>query len=273
MASSTPSELKSRVAESASRAQAFQVMKTLADETRFEVYCLVQDSPTPLSVHEIAERLGLHPNTVRPHLERLREAGLVTIEPVLSGKVGRPVHLYSATPRRPAALVGERALRVLRGVIAETLGELISEYGASPGDAYELGRIWGRQIRESAEHSRESSDRTGKPADSSTKRRASGRRPSPDRDAESWKRAASALVDDLDLLGFEPGVESDGESFVVVFGDCPYRDLARSSPEIVCTVHKAICDESLACAASDMEVLEFQSIEDGEPCRMRVGRD
>ena len=37
--------------------------------------------PRPLATAELAERLGLHPNTVRPHLERMREVGLVELPP------------------------------------------------------------------------------------------------------------------------------------------------------------------------------------------------
>ncbi len=247
------------------RGEAFRVIKALADETRFEIYSIIQDSPTPLSVQQIAARVGLHPNTVRPHLEKLKESGLIKTETSLSGKVGRPVHLYSPTPKRPAALLGDKALRILRGVIAETLSELITTYKATPEDAYEMGRVWGRQIRNSAEFDGAKTGNSSKRPRSAEKNKAKA--------ADSafvLRRSEAVLSEDLELLGFEPSVENLEEGALVYFGDCPYRDLANSAPEIVCTVHKAICDESLRCAGEGVEVVEFNSIEAGKPCRARL---
>jgi predicted ArsR family transcriptional regulator len=255
-----------KAVKASSRNEAFQVIKALADETRFEIYCKLQDSPTPLSVQEIAAKMGLHPNTVRPHLDRLKDSGLVAIESELSGKVGRPLHLYSVTPKLPGALIGDRALRILRGVIGDTLGELISEFRTRPEEAYELGRMWGRQIRSSAgtpDHGEREPQKgrvsSGKARDSRATKIGDGR------------RSIAVLSEDLELLGFEPTVEKIDDDTVVLFGDCPYRDLAQAAPEIVCTVHRAVCDESLKCAGEGVEVKEFHSIESGEPCQAHLG--
>ena len=48
---------------------ALPVLKALGDDTRFGIYRELTLSPTPLSASEMAERVGLHANTVRPHLE------------------------------------------------------------------------------------------------------------------------------------------------------------------------------------------------------------
>ena len=42
----------------------------------------------------IAESLGLHVNTVRPHLERMRDVGLLEVQSDNRGSVGRPQHRY-----------------------------------------------------------------------------------------------------------------------------------------------------------------------------------
>lgn len=74
------------------------VYKALGDETRYELFSILLESPGALSTAELAGRLGLHPNTVRPHLERMRQAGLLELEIGGNGTVGRPCHRY-----RPAA--------------------------------------------------------------------------------------------------------------------------------------------------------------------------
>jgi DNA-binding transcriptional ArsR family regulator len=70
------------------------VLKALGDETRYAMYRELATSTAPLSAPELAERLGLHANTVRLHLDRLRDAGLIDAEAVHRGTVGRPQHLY-----------------------------------------------------------------------------------------------------------------------------------------------------------------------------------
>ncbi|MDZ4827017.1 MAG: helix-turn-helix domain-containing protein, partial [Actinomycetota bacterium] len=77
------------------------VLKALGDETRFSMYRELAGSTRPLSATELAERLGLHTNTVRLHLERLRDAGLVDVEAVHRGRVGRPQHVYSLAAGAP----------------------------------------------------------------------------------------------------------------------------------------------------------------------------
>ena len=51
------------------------VLKALGDETRYAMYRELARSTAALSASELAERLGIHANTVRLHLERLREVG------------------------------------------------------------------------------------------------------------------------------------------------------------------------------------------------------
>src|SRR3954453_6505441 len=74
------------------------VLKALRDETRFSMYQELASSTAPVTASQLADRLGIHANTVRLHLERLREAGLVDVEPVHRGTVGRPQHVYSLAP-------------------------------------------------------------------------------------------------------------------------------------------------------------------------------
>ena len=75
------------------RAPRLDILKALGDNTRYAIYLEVARSAVPLSTAEIAETLDLHPNTVRPHLERMREVGLLEVETEERSGVGRPQHL------------------------------------------------------------------------------------------------------------------------------------------------------------------------------------
>ncbi len=55
-------------------------LSALAQENRLDTYrLLVQAGPDGLAAGEVAASLGLSPNTLTFHFDRLREAGLVTV--------------------------------------------------------------------------------------------------------------------------------------------------------------------------------------------------
>jgi DNA-binding transcriptional ArsR family regulator len=55
-------------------------LSALAQDNRLEAYrLLVQAGPEGLPAGEVAARLGLPPNTLTFHFDRLRQAGLVTV--------------------------------------------------------------------------------------------------------------------------------------------------------------------------------------------------
>jgi ArsR family transcriptional regulator len=62
------------------RSDAIAALAALAQEHRLEAYrLLVQAGPDGLSAGEVAAAIGLPPNTLTFHFDRLRQAGLVTV--------------------------------------------------------------------------------------------------------------------------------------------------------------------------------------------------
>jgi predicted ArsR family transcriptional regulator len=78
------------------------ILKALGDNTRYAIYLELARSPLPLATAEIAEMLDLHVNTVRPHLERMRDVGLLRVDIDARGAVGRPQHRYSLADDAPS---------------------------------------------------------------------------------------------------------------------------------------------------------------------------
>ena len=183
------------------------MLKALGDETRFAMYRGAGALDPPLSASELAERLGLHANTVRLHLERLREAGLVDVEAVHRGTVGRPQHLYSLAPARRALGFDPPAHALLAGLLAAMAERL----GADAADADETGRAWGAEAG-TPHHGRAA--------------------------------ASSALDAELAQLGFEPARRDrrPTASARIDFLHCPFRELAEAYPELVCNLHRGICE-------------------------------
>lgn len=69
----------------------------LAQPTRARLFATLNDLRRPASTEELAAELGLHPNGVRTHLERLQEAALVLRERERQAR-GRPRDAWTISP-------------------------------------------------------------------------------------------------------------------------------------------------------------------------------
>lgn len=185
-----------------------------------------------MSTAEVAEALGLHPNTVRPHLERLREAGLVRIEKESQGTVGRPQHRYVISAAAPSPSGESPAYSAL----ADMLASLASGLGAGAGEALETGRE--RAMRGAAP----------------------GAEPGPG-------ACVPALVEALEKLGFDLSTVGDAANVTVSFTRCPFQDVAEAHPEVVCHLHQGLV-EGLVERIGGAEVERFCTLSDREPCQV-----
>ena len=62
------------------RQDAVAILAALAQDNRLDIFrLLVQAGPDGMAAGQVAERLGLAPNTLSFHFDRLRVAGLVTV--------------------------------------------------------------------------------------------------------------------------------------------------------------------------------------------------
>ena len=52
-------------------ASRLDLLKTLGDNTRYAIYLELARAPSPLATAQIAESLGLHPNTLRSRIKKL----------------------------------------------------------------------------------------------------------------------------------------------------------------------------------------------------------
>jgi predicted ArsR family transcriptional regulator len=155
----------------------------------------------PAGTTELAERVELHPNGVRIHLERMEQAGLVQRARVRQQR-GRPPDAW----------------RIAAG----------AEPGGSPPRAYQdLGRWLARAFRSSTRATR-GIEVTG---------RQIGRELSPEGvtgDADSFETSLTAL-------GFQPTVSASVDGRVTYcLGNCPYRDAVRENQPAICALHKGI---------------------------------
>lgn len=181
----------------------------------------------PVRVADAAARLGLHPNTVREHLEALVALGLVEHTTETPSGRGRPAALYRPSGADPTVPV--RAFTALATVLAGQLARV----SAHPGrDARAAGIDWGRDLVGESRSEREDPHR--------------------------------AVLDALTRLGFAPDHGRPDASAVrpgIALRRCPLLDAARRYPGVVCQVHLGIVVGALeklgAAAGPGVELVPF----------------
>ena len=213
------------------------VLKVLGDNTRYGIYLELARAARPLVTAEIAETLGLHPNTVRPHLERMREVGLLEVTTDARGEVGRPQHRYSLAPDAPSLGLEPPTVPLLARMVLAMAERL----DASADDAAAVGEGRGRPA----------------PRATPTRHRRS-RRSSP---------TSTALAS---TPSSPPMSSTRPTSAIVAFANCPFAAFAATHPELVCGLHRGLVAGFVA-AMGDAEVREFCPLAHRTPCQVSIG--
>lgn len=181
--------------------------------SRLDLLHLLREDGTA-TVAALADRTGLHENTVRTHLDRLVEAGAALREPEVRTVRGRPRMVYRAVvdPDGTAADPGP-ARRLDEAAARSGLTRLLLDaYGAAEPDVAGAAVAAGERML---------STLPGAPEPAVAPRGPDAQR--------------RALDGHLDRLGFDPVPDADGAT--VRLWRCPFLDLARARPEVVCGVH------------------------------------
>jgi predicted ArsR family transcriptional regulator len=203
---------------------------------RREVLRLLRSSPAPLSIVTIADALGVHPNTVRFHLDSLVADGQV--EQVEKGRKGpgRPPLMFQAVRQMDRG--GTRHYRVL----AEILATALSAERNPRAKAVAAGRAWGRQV-----------DHRSRP-----------------KRAASADEAIDRLVGVLDDLGFAPERRTAKGKQQVALRHCPFLELAETRGSVVCPVHLGLMQGALETWAAPVSVDRLDAFVEPDLCLAHI---
>jgi predicted ArsR family transcriptional regulator len=213
-----------------------EIHKALADDTRFRLYRYLRLVDRPVSVREMSRRLSLHPNTLRPHLRRLEEAGLVGHQVRKTTGVGRPQTLYRAADppgdeSRDFRLLAEMLCGLVRtsrevdratGLAREWGGYLVAQGGPKPGV-----RLPARQN-------------------------------------------LARLQDAMARAGFDPRFRRVGSHVEVTLRDCPFRELTEDYRDLVCSLHQGLVEGMLGGLKPGLALREFKPFAERGICRLRA---
>lgn len=212
-----------------------EVHKALADDTRFRLYRYLRLSGRPVSVRELSARLSLHPNTLRPHLRRLEEVGLVGSEIRKGAKVGRPQTLYAVAAREDEGASDYRLL-------AEILAGLLTGQ-RSRDRAQELAREWGGYLVAQG-----------------------GPKPGTRLPA---RRNLAVLQEAMARAGFDPRFRRLTPSTVEIsLRACPFRDLVDDHRDLVCAIHRGLVEGMLRGLKPPLSLAEFAPLAERGVCRL-----
>jgi predicted ArsR family transcriptional regulator len=197
---------------------------------RRQVLRVLRASPDPMSIVAIADVLGVHPNTVRFHLDSLAGDGQVEqVEPGRKGP-GRPPLMFRAVRQMDRG--GTRHYRLL----AEILTAAFAAERDPRAKALAAGRAWGRKL-------------DSLPAD-----------------ATSAEDAIDHLIDVLDDLGFAPERRATNGEEQVGLRHCPFLELAENRTSVVCPVHLGLMQGALETWGAPVAVERLDAFVEPDLC-------
>jgi predicted ArsR family transcriptional regulator len=194
--------------------------RALGSASRAAILRLIRAADAGLTINDIVERMALHPSTVRAHLERLVEAGLLVRARAGGGLPGRPAWRYRVAAPEPAPAPYRDLAAALLDHLAAT-GE-----GSAAADT--AGRAWGRRLAAAAE-----------PADP----------------VATVIGVLRRLGFDPDR---PPAGEPRADRVEIHLRACPFLELVGEQPDVMCSVHAGMIRGVLraAGAADARAVLE-----------------
>ncbi|MGW2646940.1 helix-turn-helix transcriptional regulator [Streptomyces sp. NPDC001393] len=192
-------------------------MTTRQRPRRREVLDVLRAAPSPLGVAETAERMGVHPNTVRFHLDTLVAEGLVERRAEPSSGPGRPRTVYTARPGMDRG--GMRDYLLLARILLSRWAS--ADPATAREEALQTGRAWGGHLVQ----------------------------PPPPFEEPTADRSVAALLALLGELGFAPRAEGADESGapprLIRLRHCPFLELAEEHGRLVCPLHLGLMQGAL----------------------------
>jgi predicted ArsR family transcriptional regulator len=223
------------------------VSRTLGGH-RDDVLAELRRSAVPLTIAEIAHRLGIHPNTVRFHLTTLTRRGRAEQARITNRGRGRPALAFTARRRMDPG--GPRNYRLLAAIFAT---------GLAAGDdaiarATEAGRRWGMSLVEAPTRSAGSADRD----DSAVAPRPSAR------------AAIDRLMTLLRELDFAPERRGGAGGVRIGLRHCPFLELADGQSRLVCPAHLGLMQGAMTALRAPVSVERLEPFAEPDVCLVHV---
>jgi predicted ArsR family transcriptional regulator len=197
------------------------------------ILSMLRETARPLSITDIADRLDVHPNTVRFHLDLLIDGGRV--ERVLGAPTGpgRPPMLFRV--RREMDRHGPSNYRLLAEILTSNLAATTLNPATA---ATALGRSWGASLAD---------------------------QPLP-RAAATKGEAVTRLVCLLDDLGFAPEPDKGGRTSQIRLRHCPFLEMINEHADVICPLHLGLMQGAIKAMTAPVTVSRLEPFVEPDLC-------
>lgn len=202
----------------------------LAQRTRARLFTLIAELRRPIGTAELAERLDLHPNGVRIHLERMEQAGLLSRARETRGR-GRPRDAWVIAPEAEPG-------------------------GRAPTGYHDLGLWLARALRVQPADL-QSVEQTGREIGRELAPNSTAEEISPESAPGATAGEINVLMASLTALGFQPELQNGPAGDRLCLNNCPYADAVHENQPVVCGLHRGITRGLLDVLLPDATLAEF----------------
>ncbi|TCO42394.1 putative ArsR family transcriptional regulator [Kribbella antiqua] len=212
--------------------------QTAGDQPRRQALLeALRGADAPQGVTELADQLGIHPNTVRFHLDALVTQGLVDCQLQKPAGRGRPRTAYTSHPGMDRG--GRRQYHLLAKIL---LGQLSTNPDAGAA-AEAAGRNWGGYLVEHIPPSHQIGV------------------------AEATQRLSAMMTD----LGFAP--EPDGDAAKRIrLRHCPFLELAEEYSSTLCPLHLGLMRGALTEIRAPITATSLEPFAEPDACIVHLSR-
>lgn len=213
-----------------------KVTNVLADPTRYSIYQYLYSLHDGVTVQDVADHFGIHPNVARLHLNKLEDVKLVQSKTEKASKSGRPGKVYKIAdesisinfPPRDYKLLAEIALESIMSLGRE--GEtILYKVSFQSGKEQAMNMIYNEHL---------------------------------DIETLSMEDKFPYIMKLASELGLNPDIESiDEYSFRFRVFNCPFRELAANQ-YLVCKMHHSILSGMFSAFFGRIDLIEEQSMLD-----------
>lgn len=205
-----------------------KVTNVLSDPTRYNIYQHLVTSRKEVTVAEMAKKFDIHQNVARLHLSKLEDIQLIQSYAKKSGKGGRPAKVYTLSNKLIELSFPQRDYRTLAAITIESMASL-GEAGKQA--LYQTGHKYGMEMV--------------------------GRGPGSNANL-SMEEKIHLLEDTSDMLGLYASFTYNEADHNISFqiNNCPFREVAESNHDIVCTMHSSFLKGMFTAVFDDMELKE-----------------
>lgn len=206
------------------------------EDRRHRVWAALRSAGDGIGIADLSEKLGMHPNTVRFHLDSFVTEGRVERSVLRQSRPGRPSIEYRI--RRAMNPNGPRNYQLLARLLATAL----ESQPDAQNLAIQTGHSWGEHLVD----------------------RPAGRARTPRRQAV--RRLITLLTD----LGFQPEAEDSADVERIDLRNCPFLDLAQQHPRTICALHLGLVRGALTTLGASVQAERLEPFAEPDLCRIHL---